>query len=321
MARSVSRAPTKARRSSSAVNPRAQRAWFLHCQSGILSVAAMAPCAPRSAQRPRADELAQATRALGDEGMGRRRLHPPQIEQAFLQVARRERIHELPWLHFGRPADEGDDLVLVHRVGATVRERDLSDLVVEVHGVLAHQLDDLGRRTFRERDAMAHGHGAHRLRQLVAFERRAVDDGRLAVLRGGLVQPGVLGELLGLQRQHRGGARRFQVGDQGLGVGLLELFGVTHRDEAQRTRERHGVACRHDVGPRGRLPVELVGIERKVAERGQAGAQPLHDRRALERVLADHKVDGQQGFLFLGRWHACILAQRDDVDGVGGQFA
>ena len=203
-----------------------------------------------------------------------------------------------------------------------MRERDLLDLAVEVHRVLAHEVHELHGRALGERDAVAHGHRAHRLGQLVALERRAVDDGRLAVRGHRLVQARVLRQLLGDEREHGGLVRRGEVAHELFGVGLLQLVGRAHLDEAHGARERHGVAGRDDVAAERGLAGELVGVERQVAHRRQPRAQALHHGVAFERVLAHDEVDGQQRcFLFLLSSHAPILAQRPDVDPIVGQFA
>ena len=91
-------------------------------------------------QRASADELAQARRAHGQQRMRRHRVHAPQVQQAFARIARREGVDEFPRLDLGGATDHGDDLMLVHGIGSAMRKRDLLELAVEVHRVLAHQI-------------------------------------------------------------------------------------------------------------------------------------------------------------------------------------
>ena len=204
--------------------------------------------------------------------MGRHGIHTTQVQQALAHVSRRKGVDELPRLHLGGAADHVDDLVLVHRVGAAMRERDLFELAVEMHRVLADEVDELDGCALGERDAVGHGHRAHRSGQLVALERCAIDNRRLAAGGHGLVQARVLRQLLGDEREHRGAVRRTEIAHELFGIGFLQLVDRAHLYETHGARERHGVAGRDDVSALRRLAVELVGVERQIAHRGQARA-------------------------------------------------
>ena len=239
-------------------------------------------------------ELAKARGAQGDEHMGRGALHLRSEGEAFTEVALGEGRREIPWLHLGGAGHERAHLALPHPLAGAVGQGDLLQLVVEVHGVLTHELHQSRGRPLGKRDAVGAGHGADALGQLPALGRGAVDDGLGARGGEGLVQPRVPGELLRLAGEHRGGAGSLQVVDELLGVGLFQLVDVAHVDEAHGAGEGHGVAGRGDGGALGRLPVELVGVEGHIAHRAQARLETGDDRLALEGVLSHGQIGGKE---------------------------
>ena len=256
-------------------------------------------------------ELANARGAHGDKGVRRRGLHLREQREALREVALGEGGREIPRLHLRCARHEPAHIPLGHGIGAAPGKRDLLELVVEMHGVLADKLYKSACRPPGEHDTVAGGHGAHPLRQLPALRRGAVDDGLGAEGRDGLVQTRVLCELLGLQGEHCGIARRAEISHDLLGVGLLQLLGVAYVHETHRAGEGHGIAGVGDVGTGGRLAVEVVGVEGEVTELGQARPQPCDDGLALEGILANGKICRQQLVLLLIVCHRPIVPDQD----------
>ena len=144
--------------------------------------------------------------------MRRGGIHLAQQPKALGQVALGEGIGERPGFHLRSAGHQLAHLALAHRIAPVVGQGDLPQLVVEMHGILAHQIDQGRRSPLAHHDAVARGHGAHLAGQLARLRQSAVDHRLRAHAGHSLVQARVLRQLLGLQKQHRGLVGRTQIG-------------------------------------------------------------------------------------------------------------
>ena len=248
--------------------------------------------------------------------MGRGRLHFRAIDEALLKVARGKGIDKFPRSCLGRAAYKRAHLVLGNRVVSPMRERNLRDLAVEMHRVLAHELDQGICSPFGERRPVRDGHRPDGVGQLLLLQWDAFDDSALPHCGDSLVQARVLRELLRLKRKHRLIARGIEVGYKLLRIGLLQLVGIAYVDQSLLACEGHGVASRYDIGPQCRLAVEGVGVEREITVLREALAEPPQHGRALERVLPHNQVGGNEWFLLSCLCHAAILSQGSNADAI-----
>ena len=206
--------------------------------------------------------------------------------------------------------------MLGNRVVPPMRERNLSDLAVEMHRVLAHKLDEGIRSSFGERRPVRDGHRPDGLGQLLLLQWDALDDSALPHCGDSLVQARVLRELLRLKRKHRLIARGIEIGDELLRIGLLQLVDIAHVDQTLLACEGHGVASRYDIGAQRRLAVEGVGVEREITVLREALAEPPQHCRAFKRVLPYDQVGGNEWFLLCCLPHAAILSQGGNADAI-----
>ena len=246
--------------------------------------------------------------------MGRSRLHFRAIDKALLKVARGKGIDEFPRSCLGCAAYKRAHLVLGNRVVPPMRERNLRDLAVEMHRILAHELDEGICSCLGERRPVRDGHRPDGVGQLLLLQWDAFDDSALPHCGDSLVQARVLRKLLRLKRKHRLIARGIEVGDELLRIGLLQFVSIAYVDQSLLACEGHGVASRYDIGPQRRLAVEGVGIEREIPVLREALAEAPQHGRALERVLPHDQVGGNERFLLSCLCHAAILSQGCNAD-------